>query len=119
MIRNPKIAPRVSSASDGRGAALTALIADWAARNPKIRRVWACDSHARNALAVALELQPVADSEETAALWLANCEKWRRGLARRLRRAVELEWIDRDETGAANQPAAGEIRTLIYERSSR
>ena len=84
-----------------------------------IRRVWTCESHAPGALAVALELQPVGDSEETAAVWLANCERWRRDLARRLRRVVELEWIDRDEPGAANQPAPGEVRTLIYERSSR
>jgi hypothetical protein len=112
------MAPRLTSASDGRGEALTALVADWAARNPRIRRIWACESHIAGALALALELQPVADSEETAVVWLANCEKWRRALTRRLRRPVELEWIDRDEPGAPNQPGPGEVRTLIYERSS-
>jgi hypothetical protein len=113
------MARRLTSASDGRGEALTALVAGWAARNPKITRVWSCQSHARGALALALELQPVADSEETAAVWLANCERWRSALARRLRCAVELEWIDRDEAGAPNQPAPGEVRTLIYERLPR
>jgi malate dehydrogenase (oxaloacetate-decarboxylating)(NADP+) len=98
--------------------ALTALVADWAARNPRIRRVWACESHSDGALALALELEPVADSEETAAAWLAHCEEWRGALARRLRRPVELEWIDRDESSAPNQPGAGEVRTLVYERLS-
>jgi hypothetical protein len=110
------MAPRLSSASDGRGEALTALVAAWAARNPRVRRVWSCESHAAGALALALELQPVGDSEETAGVWLAHCEKWRRALARRLRRPVELEWIDADEGGAPNQPGPGEVRTLIYER---
>jgi hypothetical protein len=116
MLRKPPSAPRLTSASDGRGKALTALLADWAARNPKIRRIWTCESHISGALAVALELRPVADSEETAAVWLANCEVWRRDLARRLHRAVELEWIDGDERATPNQPAPGEVRTLIYER---
>jgi len=112
------MAPRLTSASDGRGAALTALVADWAARNPRIRRVWSCESHIEGALALALELAPVADSEETAAVWLAHCEEWRSDLARSLRRAVELEWIDCDECSAPNQPGAGEVRTLVYERLS-
>jgi malate dehydrogenase (oxaloacetate-decarboxylating)(NADP+) len=111
-------APRLTSASDGRGAALTVLVADWAARNPRVRRVWTCESHVEGALALALELEPVADSEETATVWLAHCEEWRGALARRLRRAVELEWIDRDEASAPNQPGTGEVRTLVYERLS-
>jgi hypothetical protein len=111
--------PRLTSSSDGRGEALTALVADWAAREPRVRRVWTSQSHVGRALAFALELQPVADSEETAAVWLAHCEQWRRSLARRLRRRVELEWLDPDETTAPNQPGPGELRTLVYERSSR
>jgi hypothetical protein len=94
-------------------------VADWAAREPAIRRVWTCKSHVRDALAVALELRPVADSEETAAVWLANCERWRRELEDRLGRAVDLEWLDLDESAAPNQPRPGELRTLIYERASR
>ena len=62
---------RLSTSSNGRGPALTAVIADRAARNPKIRRVWACEAPVPQAVAVALELQPVADSEETSAVWLA------------------------------------------------
>jgi hypothetical protein len=110
--------PRLSTRSNGRGPALTALIADWAARNPKIRRVWACEAPIPQTVAVALELQPVADSEETSAVWLANCEKWRRELQRRLHRGVDLEWLDPDEASAPNQPRPVEVRTLIYERAS-
>ncbi len=95
---------------------MTAVIAEWAARNPKIRRVWACETPVPRAVAVALELQPVADSEETSMIWLANCEEWRRELQRRLHRSVDLEWLDPDETSAPNQPRPDEVRTLIFER---
>jgi hypothetical protein len=108
---------RLSTSSNGRGPALTAVIADWAARNPKIRRVWACETPVAQAVAVALELQPVADSEETSAVWLANCEKWRRQLQSRLHRSVDLEWLDPDEASAPNQPRPAEVRTLIYDRA--
>jgi len=47
-----------------------------------------------------------------------GAKEWRRALARGLRRAVELEWIDGDEPSAPNQPGAGEVRTLVYERLS-
>jgi hypothetical protein len=98
--------------------ALTAIIADWAARNPKIRRVWTCETPVPDAVAVALELQPVADSEETSAVWLAHCEEWRRELQRRVHRSVDLEWLDPDEASAPNQPRPAEVGTLIYERAS-
>lgn len=97
--------------------ALTAVIADWAARNPKIRRVWTCETPVADAVALALELQPVADSEETGVVWLANCEQWRRELQSRLQRAVDLEWLDPDEATAPNQPRPAEVGTLIYERA--
>jgi hypothetical protein len=97
--------------------ALTAIIADWAARNPKIRRVWTCETPIPGAVAVALELQPVADSEETSVVWLTHCEEWRRELQRRLHRSVDLEWLDPDEASAPNQPRPREVGTLIYERA--
>ncbi len=67
--------PRLSTSANGRGTALIAVIADWAARNPKIRRLWACEAPLPQVVAVALELQPVADSEETSAVWLAHYER--------------------------------------------
>ena len=49
------MAPRLSTSSNGRGAALTELIADWAAGNPKIRRVWypGLESHPDHEVAAA------------------------------------------------------------------
>ena len=97
-----------------------ALIAEWAERNPRIRRVWV-DSRAERAaapegaIAIALELQPVADSEETLAVWLAHCEEWRRELHARTGRIVDLEWLDPDEAAPINPPRPGEANTLIYE----
>ena len=110
------MASRLSSVSDGRGAALSALVADWATHNPKIRRVWVAEHGERAALSIALELQPVGDSEETLPLWLAHCEQWRRELASRLGREVDLGWLDPDEAARVNQPRLGETDALIYER---
>jgi len=106
------MAPRLTSSSNGRGPALSALVADWAARNPKIRRVWGCEA----ADALALELQPVGDSEETFAVWLAHCEQWRGELEARIGRPVDLEWLDPDGAATIVQPRPGEADTLIYER---
>ena len=108
---------RLSSVSDGRGAALSALVADWASHTPKVRRVWLAERGERDALSIALELQPVGDSEESMPLWMAHCEQWRRELASRLGRDVDLGWLDPDEAARVEQPRPGETDTLIYERS--
>jgi hypothetical protein len=106
---------RLSSSSDGRGPALTALVAEWAERNPKIRRAWGYDDSQAPGIAIGLELQPVADSGETSVVWLAHCEKWQRELEALTGQAVDLGWFDPD----VNQPVPGQVRTLIYERLSR
>jgi len=106
---------RVTSVSDGRGRPLDALIADWAAANPKIRRVWVSVGQSGEALPVALELQPVADSEETSAIWLAHCGQWSRELGRRIGRAVDLQWLDAGESLA--QARADKANMLVYERA--
>jgi hypothetical protein len=81
-------------------------IADWASRRPRIRRIWASERR------LALELQPVADSEETLAVWMANAERWQRELCVRLGEGVELGWFDPD--GATVTPE--ESMLLVYER---
>jgi hypothetical protein len=89
------------------------VIAEWAARNPKIRRVWVSDSRAEDAprpdegIVIAVELQPVADSEETFAVWMANCDKWRVELQARLGRIVDLEWLDPDGAARTVQSVLG------------
>jgi hypothetical protein len=106
-----------------RGPAPSALIEQWAAANPKIKRVWLCGSPAgsdRGAdgfIEVALELQPVADSEESSALWLANCEKWRIELEARTGQPIDLHWLDPDEAPTAIQSGSDELSALIYERA--
>lgn len=113
---------RLTSSSDGRGAALSETIGEWAARNPRIRRVWVAGSRAadRSAepLPIALELQPVGDSEETMVLWIAHCEKWRRDLQAQVGRAVALEWLDPDAAGRTARSGFDETNALVYERAS-
>ncbi len=111
---------RMTSTSDGRGPALSALIAHWANAHPAILRVWLFagpdeDASTNGPIDVALELQPVGDSEESAASWLGNCERWRRQLEAQTGRGVELEWLDVDE--GARRAQAGEGRLLIFERA--
>jgi hypothetical protein len=115
--------PRLTSRSNGGGAALSALIAQWAAANPKIERVWLCGGTAENErgadefIEIALQLQPVPDSEETLALWVANCEKWRIELQARTGRAIDLHWFDPDVAPTAVQSGSDEPNALIYERA--
>ena len=80
------------------------LITDWAAARPRIRRVWMSGADQ-----IALELEPVADSEETLAVWIANCGKWHAELEARLGRPVSLAWLDPD--AAWRDP----VEELVYE----
>lgn len=84
-------------------------IAEWAAARPRIRRIWAVGD------TVALELQPVADSEETLAVWMANGERWRGELHAHIDPGIELAWFDPD---GATAPLA-EAKLLVYERGMR
>jgi hypothetical protein len=110
---------RIASTWDGRGPALDALVADWAAGDPAIKRVWLYgateEDEAGRPVDLALQLQPVADSEETIAVWMGKCEKWRQQLASRTGREVMLEWLDADEGARATR--AGEAAMLVYERA--
>jgi hypothetical protein len=83
-------------------------IAEWASRHPRIRRVWS------SAPQLALELEPVGDSEETFAVWIAHAERWRAELRAQIDPAIELAWLDAD--GATAAPAEG--RLLVYERGT-
>lgn len=92
---------------------LNDLITRWAAGNPRIRRVWLSADAAK--IAVLLELQPVGDSEETMAVWMAHCDAWRDELRRQLGQTVEIDWHDPDtETPLSRR--AGDGRKLVYER---
>ena len=86
-------------------------IAEWAAREPRIRRAWLLDDNE-----VAVELQPVADSEETLAIWLYKADKWRAQLLERVGPGVRLEWLDPDRDEAILGEDLARAKTLIYER---
>lgn len=103
---------------------LSAVIAQWAAARPKIRRVWLFGnidetaSRPDGAIDVGLELRPVADSEETLAVWIANCGLWRRELQACTGRAVGLNWLDPDSAMRAARPESDRHTELLYERAS-
>lgn len=71
---------------------LRRLIDEWAAANPRVRRVWISEDAAE----VAVAPLPVADSEETLPVWLAHCDAWRRELLELTGRSVRLDWLDPD-----------------------
>ena len=84
-------------------------IARWAAGNPDIRRAWVYGN-----TNVAVELEPVGDSEETLAAWMANAGVWRSQLQSRISVPVELEWFDPD----VGSTALAEPKVLVYERTA-
>ena len=87
--------------------ALPEAIAAWAAGNPRIRRVWLADRE--HEVKVTLEPQPVADSEESLAIWIGNGGLWRAELQARVGGPFELRWFDPDGVG----PMTGSV--LVYE----
>jgi hypothetical protein len=98
-------------------------VAEWAARNPKIRRAWmlgdpAAEEPAQRDIEIAVEIQPVADSEETLAVWLAKGAQWHCQLRARIGPKVQLVWVDPD----LDEPALGkeleQARVLVYDRAS-
>lgn len=101
----PELASRVPE-DIGKHAADS--IARWAAGNPHIRRAWVYGN-----LNVAVELEPVGDSEETLAAWMAKAGLWRSQLQSRMSAPVDLEWFDPD--GSTVLDAA---RVLVYERAA-
>lgn len=104
---------RLTSRSDGRGRPLSTLVASWAAANPRIRRVWLSASPE---VAVMIELQPVGDSEETMALWMAHCDQWRDELRAQVGEAVSLDWYDPDTESTLQSPLEM-AKALVYERA--
>lgn len=101
---------------------MTARIRDWAAGHPKISRVWIFDNGAdvdlpdEESVRLALEIEPVGDSEETATLWMAQGDRWRRELQRLLGCRVELLWFDPDRGRGEPRTTAADPRALIYDR---
>jgi hypothetical protein len=87
---------------------MTKWIAHWAAQNPRIRRVWVAPGHH-----VTVELEPVGDSDETAAIWMAKGPAWQKQLRTQLSPDADLEWFDPSARGV---DGAGKV--LVYERAA-
>jgi predicted nucleotidyltransferase len=99
-----------------------AIIA-WAERTPRVRRVWVLGSRMNgnprddDEIDLAIEVEPVVDSEETLAVWLAQQDKWRSQLQQQIDTAVGLEWFDPDGSTPRVHKALNEGAELIYERA--
>ena len=96
-------------------------IVAWAQAIPVIRRGWlvgdASSSHAGGEINVAIEVEPVADSEETLVLWLAHSNHWRLQLQERTGLPIILEWFDLDGSTPKLREALANAEGLIYERA--
>jgi predicted nucleotidyltransferase len=92
-------------------------LAAWAASHPRIRRVWIFESEAKrrarsdSELDIAIEMEPVPDSEETVAFWIAHAEEWQAQLEKCVGANVDLEWFDPD----VDAPL-GDKAILAYDR---
>jgi predicted nucleotidyltransferase len=95
-------------------------LAAWAASQPRIRRVWLFESEAKrkarsdSELDIAIEMEPVPDSEETIAFWIAHAEEWQTQLEKCVGSSVDLEWFDPD----VDAPL-GDRAILAYDRLGR
>jgi uncharacterized protein len=99
-------------------------VARWAAENPDVRRVWVFGSRAKDThrpdsdIDIALELEPVGDSEETLTRWIVNSDLWRSQLQGRIDAKVDLEWFDPDGSTRTIEAGLSDAKVLIYERAS-
>jgi len=99
---------------------LSGLINKWANQEAKIRRVWIRTTltGSANHTDIAVEIEPVNDSEEELLLWMAKSHDWQVVLQNQISGTVQLECIDPyASTGEAQHPDTG--YRLLYERNQR
>jgi uncharacterized protein len=95
----------------------------WAESVPRVRRVWVFGSRAEGKprpdsdIDIAVELEPVVDSEEALPYWIAYSEKWQSQLQRELAYPVDLDWFDPDGSTPRIQAALDKGAILVYERA--
>lgn len=93
---------------------LAELIIEWADHESKIRRVWA-GMHDKS-VNIAIELEPIADSDEELLLWMSKAEAWQADLQQQTSRTVHLEWLDPyASNGTVQSPDS--TYSLIYDRN--
>jgi hypothetical protein len=96
-------------------------IVAWAQAIPVIRRGWLVGDASRycpgDEINLAIEVEPVGDSEETLVLWLANSDRWQSQLLEQTRLPVSLEWFDLDGSTPKVRGVLPKAGALIYERA--
>src|SRR5262245_17080965 len=96
-------------------------IVAWAQAIPAIRRGWLLSEASAyrpgDEISVAIEVEPVGDSEETLVLWLAHSDQWQSELQEQTRLRVNLEWFDLDGNTPKIRGALVNASGLIYERA--
>jgi len=98
-------------------------IVRWAAEIPELRRVWMTQSRAKGGhrpdsdIDIAIELEPVGDSEETLTRWLFHAHLWESQLQRRIAAKIDLEWFDPDGSTHTIEAGLNEAKALVYERA--
>jgi predicted nucleotidyltransferase len=98
-------------------------IVRWAAEIPEVRRVWVSQSRAtgdhrpNSDIDIAIELEPVGDSEETLTRWVFHAHLWESQLQGRVAAKIDLEWFDPDGSTRTIEAGLNEATALMYERA--
>jgi hypothetical protein len=83
-----------SSSTGPEAAELPAVLSQWYAANPAVRRLWAVEDSF--AVRIHLTLEPTLDGPDTLPVWLAHCHNWTRDLQLLTNRDVQLRLVDAD-----------------------
>jgi predicted nucleotidyltransferase len=68
-------------------------------------------------LDIAVEAEPVPDSEEALVVWMNQSENWKAQLQQKVSLAVDLDWFDPDGSTPRIYSALEEAKDLVYERA--
>jgi predicted nucleotidyltransferase len=107
----------------GLGHDVRSAIKDWAQATPRVRRVWVIGSRAKGSerpdsdLDIAIEIEPVVDSEETLSRWMVKADEWAAQLQKVVGPKVDLAWFDPDGSTPKIQKALDDGAILIYDRA--
>jgi hypothetical protein len=102
----------------GSGNGMAESLARWAAKNPKVRRVWMAQDRRKPKVDVTIELEPVADSEESIAVWMAHADEWRAELREDVSPAIDVSWVDPNGAARRLPDVLDEAKVLVYDRSA-
>ena len=95
-------------------------IRHWANHEEKIRRVWLLEpagdeTGGEGDHSIAVELDPVHDSDEEMLLWVSKSGEWQSSL-REMAPAIRLEWMNPYSGAGAAREDPDASRSLVYDR---